>query len=387
MTPREQPKYLAGRLAVFLALVAVPSSALADAGTPLMWVGALHLAMGNLIIGAAEGLILAKLFSLKKLKCVWLLIPANYFSAWVGYFFLEPPLFRFLHMDLNNGWTWFWVLVFVTYLMTLVLEWPFVALCFRGSPGWLKRSLKGNFVVQTISYVVLFGWYWAASGTSLYTQMRVVSPKEISLPESVVLYFIAESDGNISARLLASGESREIFNLRSTNKEDRLFVRPSRGRSNYFDLVARLESGAYHDTHLVEIERGFAKQAVLDWHATLDPPQNEGTWFNFGPVPRLGAAAKSDWNFETDFWPIEGFFGENKAKGARIHFSFETPFGAWAARNATQLPGDKVVFQLGENQICVMDPNAKTIALLVHGRGPVAAIPDDNLGQTVPKAR
>jgi hypothetical protein len=46
-----------------------------------------------------------------------------------------------------------------------------------------------------------------------------------------------------------------------------------------------------------------------------------------------------------------------------------------------------VVFQLGENQICVMDPNAKTIALLVHGRGPVAAIPDDNLGQTVPKAR
>jgi hypothetical protein len=39
-----------------------------------------------------------------------------------------------------------------------------------------------------------------------------------------------------------------------------------------------------------------------------------------------------------------------------------------------QLPGDLVLFQLGENQICVVDPNLKKVALLAHGRGPVAVI-------------
>jgi hypothetical protein len=70
---------------------------------------------------------------------------------------------------------------------------------------------------------------------------------------------------------------------------------------------------------------------------------------------------------------------------AHIYFSFETPFGDWAVRNATHLPTDKVIFQLGENQICLTDPEAKTIALLVHGRGPIAAIPDDGHSDTAPK--
>ncbi len=43
-------------------------------------------------------------------------------------------------------------------------------------------------------------------------------------------------------------------------------------------------------------------------------------------------------------------------------------------RNAVQLPSDKALFQLGENQICVFDPATRQVALLWRGRGPVAVM-------------
>jgi hypothetical protein len=341
-----------------------------------MWATMLHLAIGNALIGLFEGVILARLFSLKKTRTVALLIAANYGSAWAGGFLLRTIILPYLHMDLNTGWRWFWVLVFATYLLTLVLEWPLVALCLRGSADWFRKSLKGNLIIQTCSYVALFGWYWLASGTSLYTKFEVVSPQELSLPESVLLYSISDHDGNVYSRSLANIQSHRVFELRSTNENDRLLVQPAASaQAGLWTLLARIEVQDARDGKLVEIEKRFAGQAVCDWRASQDPPRYEGTWFNFGDVPRLGDAEKSDWEFRTGFWPIEGLRGTNNAKHLSLHLSFETPFGAWTVRNATQLPGGKVLFQLGEDQICVLDPEAKKVALLTHGRGPIAVIP------------
>ena len=54
-----------------------------------MWAGTLHLVFGNIIIGVVEGIILARIFKLEKKKLIGLLILANYFSAWIGGFFLR----------------------------------------------------------------------------------------------------------------------------------------------------------------------------------------------------------------------------------------------------------------------------------------------------------
>ncbi len=43
-------------------------------------------------------------------------------------------------------------------------------------------------------------------------------------------------------------------------------------------------------------------------------------------------------------------------------------------RNATHLPGDAVLFQLGRDQICVLDPVRRQVALLARGRGPTAVM-------------
>jgi hypothetical protein len=360
---------------ICLGAIAFPEHALANAGTPLMWAGMIHLVFGNALIGLGEGLLLAWLFSVPKWKCVLVMILANYGSAWFGGLFIRGAILHVLPMDLTNGWRWFWVMVVVTYIMTLLLEWPFIAWYFRGKPDWLRRSLRGSLVAQSASYVLLFGWYWVASGTSLYTKMNIVVPADLSLPESVLVYFINPEDGDIYKRQLTGGAEEKIYELHSTDNNDRLFVRPNPSDTNRWDLVARLEAKGTRDPHFVNVLTNLLVEAAPDWRSThTKPAKYEGTWFNFGQVQSMGSATNSQWEFRTGFWAMEGLWAFNNATSNLVHFSYETPFGAWMVRNAVHLVSDKVVFQLGDNQICVFDPELRRIALLWHGRGPVSVI-------------
>jgi hypothetical protein len=360
---------------IALGVVALPQYALANAGTPLMWAGMLHLVLGNALIGVGEGTLLAWLFSIPKGKSIGVMVVANYLSAWLGGLFLRGAIVRALPMDLTNGWKWFWIMVVVTYCLTLALEWPFIAWCFRGAKDWFRRSLKASLVLQSASYALLFGWYWMASGTSLYTEMQVVPAAEFSLPESVLVYFIASQDGDVYSRHLVGVGERLVHDLHSTNLNDRLFVRASAASSNAWDLVARLESKDYRKPDFVVIRTNMQVEAAPDWRSQhTDPPQYEGTWFSFGEAQPLGGATNGQWKFWAGFWPVEGLRASRKGTDERVRFSFETPFGAWTVRNAVHLPSDKALFQLGDDQICAFDPASRKIALLWRGRGPVPVI-------------
>ena len=347
-------------------------------GTPLMWAGMLHLVFGNALIGVLEGFLLAQIFGLSKWKSIGILILANYSSAWVGGVFLQGVIVRALPVDVNNVRLFFWSMVALTYLLTLMLEFPFVALAFRKDPRWLRKSVRGSLIVQSVSYALLFGWYGLASETSLLTRTAVVRLSTISLPENVLMYFISSGDGGVYSMTLAPLEKHRVFDLHSTNDDDRLFVRVSSANSNRWDLIARLMTKDYRKPKLTTIRESFVSEAAPSWRVLPpDPEAEEDTAFNFGAVARLGTARNSSWNFSSGFWAAEGFRGTETNTGMHVGFSFETPFGAWAVRNATLLPGDKVLLQLGRDQICVFDPVGNRIALVARGRGPVAVIPED----------
>lgn len=118
--------------------------------------GAFHLFLGNALIGLFEGWLLARAFELPKRRCAWSLVLANYLSAWVG-LGLMPFFFHKYGVDIYTGLRVTWALVAATYLLTLLLEWPFVTLCFRKAPGWFPRSVKGSLLIQSASYILLFG--------------------------------------------------------------------------------------------------------------------------------------------------------------------------------------------------------------------------------------
>lgn len=95
-------------LLVLFGMAAFPQPAWANAGTPLMWAGMLHLVFGNALIGLGEGLLLAWVFFAPKVKTVLTLILANYVSAWLGGHFILAPLVQALPLDLTNAWRWLW---------------------------------------------------------------------------------------------------------------------------------------------------------------------------------------------------------------------------------------------------------------------------------------
>ncbi len=340
-----------------------------------MWAGMLHLAIGNALIGILEAVLIAWRFRVSRRKAAALMILANYFSAWLGGVFLNRRLLGSLDLDLNNGWRWFWIMAVFTYLLTLLLEWPFVALCFRRVEHWFARSFQANVLAQSASYSLLFGWYWLASGTSLYTELHVTSPAALCLPQNVVVYYISNKDGSVYRRPLAASEPIKVCDAHSTNSDDRLFMRPSSNGAGTWDLVARLETSGSREPELLNVLTNLAVDAALDARAAnTSPPKFEGTSFNFGPASSLGGATNTQWEFWSGFWPIEGMVAENKTAGEKLHFCYETPFGAWTVRNAVHLPSDKVLFQLGDDQICALDPKSRAIALLWHGKGPVPVI-------------
>jgi hypothetical protein len=59
-----------------------------------------------------------------------------------------------------------------------------------------------------------------------------------------------------------------------------------------------------------------------------------------------------------------------------VHFALEMPLARWPVRNAAHLASDYLVFQLGEDQICLMHPPSRRIALIARGKGPVVARAD-----------
>ena len=349
----------------------MPAVAQANVGTPLMWAGALHMLFGNACIGVLEGVILALVFKVPSVRSVPLMILANYFSAWVGWAWLIPLLEARIHFDLYNTWGWLWKMTAIAYALTLLFEWPFVAAGMFRTPYWVKRSLPALLVTQTASYALIFGWYYMASGTSLYSRMAVVPIEDVPLPENVLVYFLGERDGDAYCCDPCTGKVEKVRELHSTREEDCLLLNGPHG--NTWNVTAWLEPRGDNDEEpvvLSDIDDSLVPHHLpeqCDWR------RRSSAW-NFGDVPQLGKSGNSPWRFRSGNWPIQGLHGENLKSGEVFSCSLDTPFASWAVRNATQLPNGQVVFQLGRRQICVVAPETRRIALLSFGRGPIAIL-------------
>ncbi|MGV3774342.1 MAG: hypothetical protein ACO1QB_15685 [Verrucomicrobiales bacterium] len=346
-------------------LLALPITAHANTGTPLMWGTALHLVFGNAIIGVAEGYLIARLFNLSKNVCVSLMIAANYLSAWCGFYIIgQAKLSAASELHLYNAWPWYWKMVFFTFFVTLALEWPFVALCFRKRPLLVKRSLKANLLVQSTSYLLLFSWYSMVSYKSIYTNLETVPPEAINTSTNIGLYFISDSDGDVYSSDLQGRNLQQAFKLSSSLEGDRLVVESdSPGQWNLLALIDETQDGKMILLatnlmgHIVEAADILLLRNRINTHR------------NFGKVPSL--APTNSTRYRTGYWPFQGILVLSDNPETNFLYSLETPFIHWKARNATQVDRHQVIFQLGKNQICLLDSEQKKIALIARGRGPV----------------
>jgi hypothetical protein len=355
---------------LILVIALLPSTAFADAGTPLIWASMFHLVFGNAIIGLIEGVLLSRIFKCPAWRSILILIAANYTSAWVGGFLVSGVLVSLPDITIENIRFWFCSFVLVSFLVTLLIEFPFFWFVMRPQGRSLARAAKATALVNGISYGLLFGWYWMASGTSMMTQLQVVSPSDLIQGDEYALFFISTDGSKILQSALNGRHTSVLSEVTAHSRNDRLFAR--RNASTGYDLFVHLDSEKRENERDDLIAANFSELAPVDRRISEGHSEKaEGTWFNFGQTPSL--ASKSDWEFNTGFWAIKGISGYNKKENASVCFSLETPFAAWIARNATQLEGGTVVFQLGDNQICILHPESRRIALVARGKGPIVA--------------
>ncbi len=126
-----------------------------------IWGGVRRLLILNALIGILEGVLVAKVFKTRVLKSVGIMVVANYVSTVFGLMGLgvlsgllsNGPVFQ-------NEFLFIGMIFAVSYVVTVIVEWPF---CFRilaGQENRKVRSLKASIFVQTISYVILIALFF-----------------------------------------------------------------------------------------------------------------------------------------------------------------------------------------------------------------------------------
>ena len=370
---------------IFSIILLLPATASANAGTPLVWLGMLHLVGLNLIIGNIEGLIIAILFRQAKAKTMGIMVLANYFSTasggfgllwlcnkYAGYFLGDEPLYRAPIFLL--------VVAIIAFLSTIILEWPFCLWIFRKTTNKVLKSLAASCIVQIISYAGLAALYFWVSPISIYTKLDVTRDLSFAKNKNAWVYFISTKDGDLY-RIRTNGSlSEKILDTDIETKtfmySPQLFIWSSKEKG-YWDLWLCGNEVPRKNRKIRLLLEKFAKKSFTRKHTNLlgDPYDESGDVNDFNHIVFWGAEdlrveEHPEWTVHAGFWAAEGVYAENKQEEQKLRVALETPFMMWHSRGASILPGDQVVYQLG-NQIVLLDLNLRKIGLLHLGCGPV----------------
>ena len=341
-------------------LIAIPSAAWANPGTPLFLASFYHLVFINLLIGLGEGLIIALIFKIRAGSAIGYMIAANYFSTLVG-FVAFAPLIGLAHLILGsatiyNLWMLIWVYIAALYLLAVVLEWPFCLRAVKASRPSGSRilgiSLLASFIAQSASYAVLIPYYERASVYHVYKDFTV--DRSLSFTKPATVYFLRD-DGIYKVKTDGSG-LKKVLNS-AMGSYDRFEVDPA-------------------STEYLKLSLG---QVTLSDHFARISASNPG--WGLGGRPWVGRWSTLDLRSDRHSnWRVEARYSSLlvRSQATDLKVALSLPFFEWKARSATMLPGDQVVAELS-GQIVILDVKSRKMGLIAMGRNPVATPSDDKL--------
>jgi len=272
-----------------------------------------------------------------------------------------------------------------SFIVSIVVEWPFCLWAMRRQPESVRRSFLATATAQTASYALLIPLYLIVSDLSLYTGTTVDPLLVSQAPGNVVVYFISPKDGDLY-RIRLNGSQRErVHQLGATNWYARLFVRRSQG-SNQWDLWVWDGSDPVGDHPPKRLIERFAIQAAIpediargqaktDTYITADEYVMSFARSGHARADELRPEGERNWEIIAAGRAYQGLYAATARESIRL--GIDAPFLRWRARNATALPGDKVVYQLG-SQIVLLDLNTRKIGLIAFGRSPIVVLGESN---------
>ncbi|HEY3415145.1 MAG TPA: hypothetical protein VGM51_19090 [Armatimonadota bacterium] len=355
--------------------VATASSARADAGTPLMWVGFGQLVILNWLIALIEALVIWRVFRVRYLQCACWLIAANYASFFAGIGLLSVVSSAGKHASgesiLRHGLMLLLVAIGISFLATIVLEWPFCRVLARGTAHPWRKAFRMSLLAQTVSYALLVPLYISASPITFLTKARLSPAITFASLPVATAYYVGKGDAVWQVNL--DGTGLRYAGIGAVKADEDIWIRP--GKDGIGDLCAMSGGSAYPFIHAARsLSERIAPVGTYAKRTSRSVKRGQPLTFEdweFVYPADLRAPGDTDWYIETDVFAGRGIT-VNK-KGEEYNLALETPYLAWTPRFATLLPGDMAVFQLGPN-IMLLHMPTKRIAILAEGRSPVVVL-------------
>ncbi|MDX9911870.1 MAG: hypothetical protein RBS39_08570 [Phycisphaerales bacterium] len=364
------------RVVVFLAaMLLLVSPAHANVGTPLIWSGILHLTVGNLFLGIAEGVALALLARVRMVRsCLWMIL-ANYVSAWLGLFMLRPLHAAIAEVfggaSINTEKQVLLLMLVAAWLGSILVEMPFAWLAARRSACGAMRLVVSMVVVQSASYLALYAYYRTASSLTLLTETAIDPSLSFVPRRDDAWYYYMRADRSAIERVRLDGSHREhVAPLPATGHYARLVGRsPSAGdRSVTLQLLV-----IDPDEHVVaEFATGIEGRAVP---ARL--PEELSMWQDlwsewpaFHEDPSIDHGVDRERDIEI---PIELVVRHPEGQ---LGLALSTPFASWYMDNTIITRDGLVIFDLGQDQVAILEPRTARVGMLARGMGGVLVIED-----------
>jgi hypothetical protein len=339
-----------------------------------MWGSCFHLTLGNALIGLLEGWLLHRIFHTARLgRTIAIMIAANYLSAWLGTGLISlanmdvcARLAR--HITVYNAFAFEIAAGIVLFALTIVCEWPLCTLALSPGERRWKRGLRASGAAQAASYAILIPYYVLVSYSFLtpWSGVSLASPIEIAAqPRSVWIYYIGLDDGDIY-RIRPDGSQRTpVITTQVKDPAPRLCAAPNADGTT-FDLCVQPFWRFAPGRPVLCSFAGVDTVPEDQWEAVSE--KGGDTYEPF--AVDLRPTAQRTGTVRAGSWPAVGLVIDDY----RQHLGLETPvIHTWQSRIATILPGDQVVYELGD-QIVLLDLKSMRLALIPLGRGPLAVL-------------
>jgi len=386
----------------------LPAIAHANMGPAVVLQFGFHLVFLTWIIGLGEGLLLCTLFRAWRPR-VWMfriffsMIAANVTSAWLGMLFVKSRYAAQIMGDvtIENLIPAHWTMVYITFVLTIIIEFPFFLMALYGRKWLILKAVITTVFVHFISYSFLFFFYTSEESINMVTELEVVPTSAFEMKEEYDLYYISPDGKNVLRSDFAGNDvevvttldemdgipDRLCASLRIITKE--ISEGKDKGRNkttqsicwkSVFDLYVLMNVNGANETKLLLKDFSSHSAVGKNKYSTscdVETANDFGYFRSFSNV--------KSWEFYSDYWSLlsatrikqgyQPYTTRRYRLGSNVDYRLDTPFVQWPVRNGTHIAGDYGVFLLGKDQICILDPEKKRIALIARGFGPVVAKP------------
>ena len=397
-------KHLRQIVMVSLATIMLPTIAWANMGPAIAVKYGIHLMFLTWVIAIGESILLATLFRTWKLMIYVYMMAANVTSAWLGMRFVNSGYAAQFMGDvtIENLIPTFWNMVYVTFFLTMFIEFPFFLAALYGKQWLVPKAVAATIFVHCISYSLLFFFYNGETSMNLVTELEVVPATAFIVEEDYDLFYISPDGKHVMRSDLMGKETEIIATLDLDGGPDRLETCLRKVVEESMDELGQRDHAPHHcvscefDLYVVANGHGVRDAVLLLENFSPDAAVHYDS-FGYHNLERFEAnnyreypgfrnfGDAENWEFESDFWGVlflreikqgsHAYIGSKNQASSWNSYRISTPFVQWSVQNGSHIAGDYGVFKLGEDQICILDPEKKRIALIARGFGPVVSKP------------